>query len=50
MLFRSKGSMLLGSKFPKGVFEMEMSYFKPHLVSYFPGDESASRSVTLGSR
>ena len=39
-----KRSMSFGGKFPRGVFEMEMSCFEPHLISYFPGDELASRS------
>ena len=38
-----KRSMSFRGKFPRGVFEMEMSCFEPHLISYFPGDESASR-------
>ena len=36
--------MSFGGEFPRGVFEMEMSCFEPHLISYFPGDESVSRS------
>ena len=39
-----EGSMSFGSEFPRGIFEVEMSCFKPHLISYFPGDESMSRS------
>ena len=37
-------SVSFGSKFPRGVFKTEMSCFKPHLISYFPGDELVSRS------
>ena len=39
-----KRSMSFGGEFPRGVFEMEISCFKPHLISYFPGDELVSRS------
>ena len=39
-----KGSMLLRSKFPRGVFKTEMSCFKPHCISNFPGDELVSGS------
>ena len=36
--------MSFGGEFPRGVFKMEMSCFEPQLISYFPGDESVSRS------
>ena len=39
-----KGSVSLGSKFPGGVFETEMSCLKLHLISNFPGGESTSGS------
>ena len=32
-------ALSLGSQFPGGVIEMEISCFQPHLVSHFPGGE-----------
>ena len=37
-------SVSFGGEFPRGVFEMEMSCFKPHLIFYCPGNELVSRS------
>ena len=36
--------MSFGGKFPRGLFKTEMSCFKPHLISDFPGNKLASRS------
>ena len=37
-------SVSFGGELPRGVFKMEISCFKPHLIFNFPGDELVSRS------
>ena len=37
---------MFGCKFPRRIMKTEMSSFQPHLISNFPGYESAGRSLS----
>ena len=39
-----KGSLSFGSKFPKGIVEMKICHFQPHLISNFSGEKVLSVS------
>ena len=39
-----KGSLLFGSWFPRGIVEMEICHFQPHLISNVPRGEALSIS------